>query len=57
MAVTTEKQEVFAFLVALRDSGVTNMYGAIPYIIEEYPHLSRKEATAYFVSWTKTFKE
>jgi hypothetical protein len=31
-----DENEVFEFLDDLRDSGVTNMFGARPYIMEEF---------------------
>ena len=34
---TDLERQVFSFLNDLRDSGVTNMYGATPYIVEEFP--------------------
>ena len=32
-------QEYFDFLEKLRDSGVTNMYGATPYLQKQFPEL------------------
>ena len=43
------------YLIALRDSGVTNMWGAGAYL-EAYFGLSRKEASAILVEWIESFK-
>jgi hypothetical protein len=29
-------QQMFTYLLALRDSGVTNMFGASPYLVDEF---------------------
>ena len=50
-----DKQEVFDYLVILRDSGVTNMFGAPAYVAEQFG-IPTKEATALFWEWTETFK-
>ena len=52
----TDKQEVFDYLVILRDSGVTNMFGAPPYVAEQFD-IPMKEATALFWEWTETFED
>lgn len=50
-----EKDEkVFAFLINLRDSGVTNMWGASPYI-EEHFGVGHGEASEYLIRWIKSF--
>ena len=51
-----EKQAVFEFLDDLRDSGETNMFGARPYIIEEFG-CTAQEARALLSEWMKTFAE
>jgi hypothetical protein len=43
------------YLIALRDSGVTNMWGAGAYL-EAYFGISRKEASAILVEWIESFK-
>jgi uncharacterized protein YciI len=52
--VTDEHLE---FLDNLRESGVVNMFGAIPYIQNEFPDLSQKEATAILSYWMRTFSD
>ena len=46
--------EMHQFLNALRLSGVTNMNGATPYLMEEFPELSSREARAVLVHWIRT---
>ena len=47
-------QEYFDFLEKLRDSGVTNMYGATPYLQKQFPDFKR--AVNILHSWFDTFK-
>lgn len=42
------------FLDDLRKSGVTNMFGAVPYLTEVFD-LSKDEASKILVYWMKTF--
>jgi len=49
--------EHLEYLDTLRESGVTNMYGAQPYLRDEYPKLNRNEATKVLLYWMKTFSE
>ena len=53
---TEKEQEVFQFLDDLRDSGVTNMFGARPYVEEEFPELG-KESSTYLSKWMSTFED
>ena len=52
--VTNEHLE---YLDDLRESGITNMYGARPYLMAEFPELSKAEAGAILTYWMKTFSE
>ena len=45
----------FEFLNDLRDSGVTNMFGAIPYLIDEFI-LDENEAKSILSQWMESFK-
>lgn len=49
------KQEHKIFLEVLRDSGVTNMWGATPYLQEEFG-LSKSEAREILIEWIRSFK-
>lgn len=51
--MTVEHSE---FLMALRDSGVVNMYGAAPYLQEAF-ELSRKDSHTILAEWMKSFNE
>ncbi len=51
------KDEVFEFLDNLRASGVVNMFGAAPYVQEEFEDLDKKEAGWYVGEWMRTFSE
>jgi hypothetical protein len=48
-------QEYFDFLVELRDSGVTNMWGAAPFLHAAFPELTLKEARAIHIAWIESF--
>ena len=49
-------KKYFEYLVALRDSGVTNMWGAAPYL-QEYFGLGPKEARDILVQWIESFEK
>lgn len=42
------------YLDQLRESGATNMFGARPYLMEEFD-LDKKEASKILVEWMKSF--
>jgi len=48
--------EYFEYLDDLRESGVTNMFGAAPYLQEAFG-LSRYEARVVLLKWMETFNE
>lgn len=50
------QHDVNIFLDVVRSSGVTNMYGASPYI-EKHFKVSRREAKDFLYVWMKTFSE
>lgn len=50
--VTDEHLE---YLDELRESGVTNMFGARVYLLEEFDALEEKEAGKILTYWMKTF--
>ena len=53
---TQSEKEVMEFLNILRDSGATNMFGATPYVIEEFG-LDTPEARRILSLWMKNFNE
>ena len=50
-----DQTEVFDYLDTLRLSGITNMWGAPPYIEHEFD-CSKKESVHWFLEWMETFK-
>lgn len=57
MTTLTITDEMLEFLDDLRDSGETNMFGAAPYLREEFPHLDREGARKVLTHWMETFSE
>lgn len=49
-------QDIFAYLDDLRESGVTNMYGAAAYIQQDWG-LSREDAQGFLGEWMRTFSD
>jgi hypothetical protein len=52
--VTDEHLE---YLDELRESGETNMFGARPYLLEEFPELTKEEAGKVLTYWMHTFSD
>jgi len=50
------KKEYADFLISLRDSGITNMFGASPYLADAFPELSKDDARKVLVLWMDSFK-
>jgi len=51
-----EFEEYFDYLDDLRESGVTNMFGASPYLVEEFG-VDRSTAQRILIEWMRTFNE
>jgi hypothetical protein len=49
-----DKTKYLEFLDELRESGRTNMFGAVPFLQSRFG-LSRREATAILAEWMETF--
>ena len=49
-----ELAELFQYLDSLRESGVTNMFGAAPYLVEQYG-LDRAMARKVVTAWMTTY--
>lgn len=47
-------KEHLEFLDGLRDSGITNMFGAAPYLVQEFDITNRK-ARAVLKEWMATY--
>jgi hypothetical protein len=55
--VPNNKDDIyFEYLDDLRDSGATNMYAAVPYIVEKFG-LSMSEATDVLVRWMESYSD
>lgn len=48
--------EMLVFLDELRESGITNMFGATPYVEKRF-NMKRKDASAVLFYWMETFSE
>ena len=53
---TEEEKEVFSFLNLLRSSGVANMFGATPYIVEEFG-IDKANARKLLSLWMENFND
>jgi len=53
---TDQEQEVLEYLNILRDSGATNMFGATPFIKDEFS-LDNKESKRLMLLWVKNFND
>jgi len=51
-----EQKEYFDYLAELRDSGITNMFGAAPYLQKAFG-LEKDEARKILSAWMKSFNE
>ena len=56
MAIQEFQEDYFKYLNELRDSGVTNMWGAGPYLEDKF-WLTKQEAKDVLVAWIKSFEE
>jgi hypothetical protein len=48
-------EKYFEYLKSLRDSGVTNMFGAAPYLEAEFG-MTKKQAVFVLSRWMESFK-
>ena len=55
--IREEWEQYYKVLEAIRESGITNMFGAAPYLKEFGPELSHKEAQAILVHWMRNYNE
>ena len=51
------EDEHLEYLDELRDSGVTNMFGARSWLMDEFSELSKSEAGVVLSYWMKSFGE
>ena len=53
-----KNEKYFVFLDDLRESGITNMLGARPYLMEAFPELANKYDAQFIVSeWMEIFSK
>lgn len=52
--MTLDKEEMFEYLDTLRETGVTNMFGAAPYLQQAYG-IDKHEAKAVLLDWMKNY--
>lgn len=48
-------EKYFAYLEQLRQSGETNMFGAVPYLQREFPELSKEKSQQILTAWMSAF--
>ena len=56
MSASFEEDKVFTYLDELRDSGVTNMFGAGPYLEQEFG-VSRRVSHVLLETWMRSKRE
>ena len=49
------RTEYLDFLDELRESGITNMFGAAPYLAKQFPALNKAQARDVLAYWMETF--
>jgi hypothetical protein len=52
--MTLDKEEMFEYLDVLRETGVTNMFGAAPYLQQAFG-LDKNEAKTILLDWMKNY--
>ncbi len=56
ITITESEKEMFDYLNSLRESGAVNMFGARPYLAEQF-ELSKSESSYVLQKWMKNFNE
>jgi hypothetical protein len=54
--MTIDKEEMFDYLDVLRETGVTNMLGAAPYLQQAFG-IEKTEAKSILLEWMKTYAQ
>ena len=55
--IKEEWEVYYIILERIRQSGITNMFGAAPYLKEFCPELSREETKEILLSWMSNYNE
>lgn len=51
------KEMFLGYLDGLRESGVTNMFGAVPYLRNAFDGMTKPQAAKILSEWMETFDE
>lgn len=51
------EEKYYDFLDGLRESGITNMFGSVPYLLNQFQELDQALAKKILVDWIETFGE
>lgn len=51
------KPMFFGYLDGLRESGVTNMFGAVSYLRNRFDGMSQSQAIGVLAEWMETFEQ
>ena len=54
--IESMKNEVFLYLEQLKESGETNMFGAVPYLQQHF-ELDKKTAREWLLKWIKSYNK
>ena len=57
MMASPTQEQVNVFLDTLRESGITNMFGAGAYIQQRFTNVTENDAQQFLVKWMETFSE
>ena len=52
-----EWKEYYLFLFSLQESGVCNMFGAVPYLCEAFSELTKQQARDILANWMENYDE
>ena len=53
--IQQEWTKYYNALEVIRESGITNMFGAAPYLREVFPELSRMESNEILCNWMENY--
>jgi hypothetical protein len=53
--IKQEWTKYYNALEVIRESGITNMFGAAPYLREVFPELSRMESNEILCNWMENY--
>ena len=57
MDFADDDKRYYRYLFALQNSGVTNMYGACPYLEKTFPELDTQKAEVVLMYWMTHYQE